>query len=206
MFALWLLNCPINRGLNHYIDLFIIGDKESERYIKDRYGNNVKYHFIHPGISNLEDLFDWKERGAYLFGKESNITVYNSCTIAGNVKVGNNSWIGPFSSLDGSGGLEIGSFCCVSAAAHILSHDTVKWSLSRGALPYERDPVKIGDCCFIGVGAVITKGVNIGNHCLIGAGSVVTKDVPDNSIVLGIPAKVRGKITVNNNSIDLIYD
>lgn len=39
-----------------FIDLFIIGDKESERYLNERYGNNINYSFIHPGISKLKEF------------------------------------------------------------------------------------------------------------------------------------------------------
>jgi UDP-2-acetamido-3-amino-2,3-dideoxy-glucuronate N-acetyltransferase len=42
----------------------------------------------------------------------------------------------------------------------------------------------------IGANATILPGINIGKNSMIGAGSVVTKDVPDNSIVVGNPAKV----------------
>lgn len=44
----------------------------------------------------------------------------------------------------------------------------------------------------IGAGSTIGPGVQIGENALVGAGSVVTKDVPDNAIVVGIPARVVG--------------
>jgi sugar O-acyltransferase (sialic acid O-acetyltransferase NeuD family) len=50
--------------------------------------------------------------------------------------------------------------------------------------------VKIGDCTLVGSGAVILPEVNIGSNCIIGAGSVVTRDVPDNTVVAGVPAKI----------------
>jgi len=51
-------------------------------------------------------------------------------------------------------------------------------------------PVKIGDDCWIGGGAIICPGVTIGDRCVIGAGSVVTKDIPDDSMAAGNPARV----------------
>lgn len=141
-----------------------------------------------------EDLFDWKEKGAHLHGE--NVTIYDSTTITGDVKIGANTWIGPFCSLDGNGGLSIGRNCSLSAGTQILTHDTVRWALSDGKAPYEYSPVSIGDCCFIGVKAVILRGVTIGNHCLIAAGAVVTKDVPDHTIVGGVPARKLGKVIV----------
>ena len=43
--------------------------------------------------------------------------------------------------------------------------------------------------CYIGVRSIILPGVHIGNNCIIAAGSVVSKDVPDNSVVGGVPAR-----------------
>jgi carbonic anhydrase/acetyltransferase-like protein (isoleucine patch superfamily) len=50
----------------------------------------------------------------------------------------------------------------------------------------------IGDGSLIGIGAVVLNGASIGKNCLIGAGALVTENkvVPDNSMVLGSPAKV----------------
>ncbi len=55
-------------------------------------------------------------------------------------------------------------------------------------------PVKIGDGCWIGGGAIILPGVTIGEGTVIGAGSVVTKDIPANSVAVGNPCKVIRKI------------
>ena len=50
--------------------------------------------------------------------------------------------------------------------------------------------VEIGDFTSIGTGAVIIPKIKIGKNCIIGAGSVVNKDMPDNSVIVGVPAKV----------------
>jgi len=51
--------------------------------------------------------------------------------------------------------------------------------------------VVIGDNCFIGMNSIILKGTKIGNNCIVGAGSVLTgKEYPDNSVIVGNPAKV----------------
>lgn len=51
-------------------------------------------------------------------------------------------------------------------------------------------PVIIGDDVWIGANAVVLPGVTIGRHCVVAAGAVVTKDVPDHSVVGGVPAKI----------------
>ena len=48
----------------------------------------------------------------------------------------------------------------------------------------------IGDNVHIGWNAIIMPNVKIGDNCVIGAGAVVTKDIPNNSIAVGIPARV----------------
>lgn len=52
-------------------------------------------------------------------------------------------------------------------------------------------PITIGDDCWIGGGVVICPGITIGHRCIIAAGSVVNKDIPDDSLVAGVPAVVK---------------
>ena len=54
----------------------------------------------------------------------------------------------------------------------------------------DRLTVRIGDDCWIGSGATITAGVSVGQGSIVPAGSVVTRDVPPNSVVAGVPARV----------------
>ena len=53
----------------------------------------------------------------------------------------------------------------------------------------------IGDYTVIGTNASVLPKINIGTNVIIGAGSVVTKDIPDNSLVIGMPAKIIKKLT-----------
>ncbi len=50
-------------------------------------------------------------------------------------------------------------------------------------------PVTIGDHAWIGGSAVILGGISIGEGAIVGAGAVVTRDVPDNTTVVGNPAR-----------------
>lgn len=56
-------------------------------------------------------------------------------------------------------------------------------------------PITVGDNCWFATNVTVCPGVTIGNGCVIGAGAVVTKDLPDNSLALGVPAKVVRQIT-----------
>jgi len=181
-------------------ELLIFWEKLQALHFKLRDYTKRKYNRVNPFI---EDLFEWKEKGRFLGGK--NVTMYDSATIAGDVTIGDNTWIGPFCEIDGTGGLKIGSYCSISYGVNILTHDTAKWSLSGGKEPYEYDSVSIGDCCFIGVNAIILRGVRIGDHCLIGAHSLVNIDIPDFSIAVGVPARVIGGVEIINEKTNLRY-
>lgn len=64
-------------------------------------------------------------------------------------------------------------------------------SVLAGVLePPSATPVIIEDDVMIGANCVILEGVKVGKGAVVAAGSVVTKDVPENSVVAGIPAKV----------------
>ena len=59
-------------------------------------------------------------------------------------------------------------------------------------------PVRIGENCWIGAGAVILPGVTIGNDTVIGAGSVVTRDIPPGVVAVGTPCRVLRKIDAHD--------
>ena len=139
-----------------------------------------------------ELVSDRREKAAFLgFGEGTSI--YDSSVVTGNVTVGKNVRIGPFTVLDGSGDLEIGDHCEISAGVQIYSHDPVSRTLSAGEKPIDKAGTKIGARCHIGSMSIITKGVNIGRCCVIEANSLVNRDIPDYSIAAGTPATVIGR-------------
>lgn len=82
----------------------------------------------------------------------------------------------------------------ITRGVSITTHDGGIWVLRRMHPELaEMDrfgKVKIGDNCHIGMNATIMPGVTIGKNCIVGAGAVVTHDIPDNSVVVGVPARV----------------
>jgi len=55
-------------------------------------------------------------------------------------------------------------------------------------------PIDIRDNVFVGYGAIVLSGVTIGPDAIVAAGAVVTKDVPPDSVVAGVPARVIGSV------------
>lgn len=102
----------------------------------------------------------------------------------------------------------IGIHCTVIGPACIGSHVNLAQGITVTALNHNfnianqrideqgisTQPVVISDDVWIGANAVILPGVTIGRHAVIAAGAVVTKDVPDYTVVGGVPAKVIKKI------------
>ena len=144
----------------------------------------------HARHVSLGDLINdrWETARRYGFGEGT--SCYDNVLILGEVEVGKNTWIGPNVILDGSGGLEIGDNCSISAGVQIYSHHTVKWATSMGAEQPEYAPVKIGSGVYLGPQAVIQKGVTIGDRAVIGAMSLINRDIPDDAKALGVPAKI----------------
>lgn len=138
-------------------------------------------------LSFPEMLSDRWEKSRFLgFGEYSSI--YDSSLVFGDVTVGEHTWIGPYTLLDGSGGLTIGSHCSISAGVQIYTHDSVSWAISGGVAEYDYAPVTIGNNCYIGPQTVIAKGVTIGAGSIVGALSYVDRDVSPGAKVWGRPA------------------
>lgn len=143
--------------------------KHLRQTVKDRFDRHV----------SIQDLLSdrWETASFYGFGEGT--SCYNNVLILGDVKVGENTWIGPNVILDGSGGLEIGDYVSISAGVQIYSHHTVDWSTSLGSEPVNRQPTKIGNGVYLGPNSVIQLGTSIGDKAVIGAMSFVNKDIPN---------------------------
>jgi acetyltransferase-like isoleucine patch superfamily enzyme len=94
--------------------------------------------------------------------------------------------------LDGSGGLQVGSNCSISAGVQIYSHDTVDWAITGGVAEAKRAATRIEDNCYIGPNTIVAKGVTIGRGSVIGANSLVLSSIPPGVKAYGSPCRVMG--------------
>lgn len=157
------------------------------KQLKDTLGDRFATGF-NRSLPFSELLFDrWERAGKLGFG--TGTSIYDSAYVFGDVRVGANTWIGPYTILDGSGGLTIGSNCSISAGVQIYTHDSVRWAITGGKEAYEYGPTIIEDNCYIGPNTIISKGVTIGSNTVIGANSFVNRSFLANSKIAGSPAK-----------------
>jgi acetyltransferase-like isoleucine patch superfamily enzyme len=154
----------------------------------------------------LDELVSDRWERARTLGFGEGASIYASSYVYGDVRVGRNTWIGPFTILEGTSGITIGESCSISAGVHVYTHDSIRWALSGGAAAYEHGPVTIGDHCYIGPQTVVSRGVVIGDRCLVGACSLVNEDIPSGSIALGVPARVRGRVEVDGADVKLFFE
>jgi acetyltransferase-like isoleucine patch superfamily enzyme len=141
---------------------------------------------------SIPDYFIDRWERAKLMGFGEGTSVYDSCLVMGNVSVGKNVWIGPYTILDGSGGLTIGDNCDICAGVHIYTHSTVNRVINNAEM--EKISVSIGNNVYIGPKVVISMGCHIGDRVVIGANSFVNKNIPANTKAFGTPVKIKGNV------------
>lgn len=138
-----------------------------------------------------------------------NVRIFDFVNLYG-CQIGDNTKIGTF--VEVQKGAVIGRNCKISSHTFVCEGVTIEDNVFVGhnvtftndRFPRATNPdgslqtdadwhciptlVKIG--ASIGSSATILCGITIGQNALVGAGSVVTKDVPDNTVVAGVPARV----------------
>jgi acetyltransferase-like isoleucine patch superfamily enzyme len=87
--------------------------------------------------------------------------------------------------------ITIGNNVHITSGCAFITHDGGTLILRKEVPDLEwTAPIKVGNDVYIGMRTLIMPGVNIGNRVIIGAGSIVTRDIPDNSVAVGVPARV----------------
>lgn len=109
-----------------------------------------------------------------------------------NITIGKNVFINSGCRFQDQGGITIGD-------GALIGHNVVLATLNHDFAPDKRSttipsPIVIGENVWIGANATIVPGVEIGDNAIIAAGAVVTKNVPTNTVVGGVPAKIIKRI------------
>lgn len=124
------------------------------------------------------------------------VTFRKDVTIGGSgaLVVGSSTTINEGVIISCTKAVTIGKNCMIAPRAYILDvdHRYESRDLPISQQGYESSPVIIGDDVWIGAYAVVLRGVTIGRGAIVAAHAVVTRDVPDYSIVGGVPARILG--------------
>ena len=136
--------------------------------------------FMVSAFRQLFDLAYFMAKGSVAYARKKGVKVGENCRIY--IK----SWGSePFL-------VSLGDHVTVTSGVKFITHDgsTCLVHDEQGKRYQRFAPIQVGSHVFIGVNSIIMPGVSIGSNVVIGAGSVVTKDIPDNSVAIGVPAKV----------------
>ncbi len=131
--------------------------------------------------------------------------IFPSAIIIGDVRIGENCFIGPNAVLRGDwGSIVIGSGSNIqdTCVLHSVPDKSTKLGdnchIGHGAVVHQAE---LGEHVLVGINAVIMDWAKIEDECIIGSGCVVPRDmtIEAKSLVLGVPGKVVGKITDKQN-------
>lgn len=90
--------------------------------------------------------------------------------------------------------INLGDYVSLSEGVRFITHDGGVWVIRNKYAEHESvdlfGKITVGSNVFIGMNVTLLPGVNIGSGCVIGTGTVITKDIPENSVVAGVPGRV----------------
>ena len=180
-----------NPKLKRWIDRFIMNQRDARprwyiRLLAPLYQHRGRGSKIYWSVR-----MDTPPYRKFSLGTKSVIESY--CCInnaVGDVLIGNHTRIGIHNTIIGP--VTIGNHVNLAQGIVItaLNHNFKDTTMRIDEQGISTNPVTIGDDVWIGANAVILPGVTIGKHVVIAAGAVVAKDVPNNSVVGGVPAKI----------------
>lgn len=167
---------------------------------------NVLYvnHYLRPQFDMLGDApFFVRPRAIKLAGrgisagrhfhvisehhKPVNLSCWSSKQQQGQITIGDHCLVSPGVNIASAGQIIIEDNCMIAAEANISDCD---WhGIYNRTRPFRcTSPVRIKKNAWIGLRAIVGKGVTVGENSIVAAGAVVASDVPDNTIVGGNPA------------------
>jgi acetyltransferase-like isoleucine patch superfamily enzyme len=181
--------------VKHLLDYLIMNQRDARprwyiRLLAPLYQHRGKGSKIYGSVR-----MDTPPYRRFALGQHSVVESYSCINNAvGDVVIGDHTRIGIHNTIIGP--VTIGSHVNLAQGITVtaLNHnfdDTTKRIDEQGIAT---KPVVISDDVWIGANAVILPGVTIGRHVVVAAGAVVTKDVPDNTIVGGVPATIIKKL------------
>jgi len=128
------------------------------------------------------------------------------------IRIGRDSLIGEYTVIRGQGGVSIGDRVYTSPHTQIIAVNHVFDDPQRPFIEQgiTAQGIVIEDDVWLGSAAVVTDGVHVGRGAVVAAGAVVTRDVPDHTVVGGVPARVLREVSATTHGSeprpDVFYD
>lgn len=150
--------------------------------------------FLGSGVS----VFSADGSGRVVLGERSalNEGVIIETSAGGAVEIGAETHIQPRCQLSAArGSIRIGSQVQIAPACgfYPYAHGTARGIPMRDQELTSKGDIQIEDDVWLGYGVVVLEGVTIAKGAVVAAGAVVTRDVPTNAIAAGVPARVVGE-------------
>jgi acetyltransferase-like isoleucine patch superfamily enzyme len=117
-------------------------------------------------------------------GSQCELATWND----GRIEIGEGTTLNYGTSISAGGSVKIGQNCLIGTHVNVM--DTIFHNIDDRSWNMEAEPVVIEDNVWLGNRCVIMKGVTVGRNSVVAACSLVTRDVPPNSMVVGVPARV----------------
>jgi acetyltransferase-like isoleucine patch superfamily enzyme len=194
----WVPSLPgiAARGVGYRLILQAEGSPAIEQSVRLRYAENIRLgsgvyldhsvylHACPNGITIGDDTL-------VMHGAILHVYNFRGLPNAG-ITIGKRCIVGEQTIIRGQGGVEIGDDVLIAPGVQILAVNHV---VSTSRVPImqqglETKGITIGSGAWLGAGAVITDGVRVGSNAVVGAGAVVTRDIPDNTVAVGVPARL----------------
>ena len=136
------------------------------------------------------------------YWKKQGLSIGNNCEVYYSASFGSEPYL-----------VSIGNHVRINANVTFVTHDGGVWVLREYLTCQDSDkidifkPIHVGNNVHIGTGATIMPGVTLGDNVIIGCNAVVTKSIPNNSIAVGVPARVIETIDeyAEKNKINFTY-
>ena len=133
--------------------------------------------------------FRFIKKSNVAYARYLGVKIGNNCQILDNPKrvFGTEPWL-----------IKLGDHVEITSGVRFVNHEGAIWCLRGFDDRFNEfdyfEPIIVGNNVLLGLDSLIMPGVKIGNNVIVAAHSVVTKDIPDDTVVAGLPAKPISKI------------
>lgn len=189
-------------GYNIFLKINVLRNKLFTLSINRKFIKNNQMKFQFPSrIEGMDRIEIGNNFSAAAGLRLQAIKKYKTQTFNPSISIGNNVTINPncqivcVNEIIIEDNVLLASYVFISDHSHGINDGSDILLSPENRKLFSKGRVVIGANTWIGQGVCILSGVKIGKNVIVGANSVVTKDVPDNSIIAGIPAKVIKEIS-----------